>query len=198
MGKLLPGILFTALFASSAAALAQTTPTDGEALRAELHQHYPSLIWVERYPSLIWVERYRQAYPAEAQGDTALWRGDPAPALDSSARIVDALAALQDQHVALAGPKAGKQETLGVLFRTSGDAAMVVWRHLDPDPLRALSLLKHAVQAERGIAAQSLLALPPGESGAPHARLSIRAAAPLQIGSADKLRDQFAESGISA
>ncbi|NHZ96107.1 hypothetical protein [Massilia sp. CCM 8734] len=123
LGKLLPGILFTALFASSAAALAQTTPTDGEALRAELHQ---------RYPSLTWVEQYRQAWPAEAHGDTALWRGGPAPALDSSARIVDALAALQDRHVALAGPEAGKQETLGVLFRTSSDAAMVVWRHLDP------------------------------------------------------------------
>ncbi|NHZ44712.1 hypothetical protein [Massilia aquatica] len=94
MGKLMPGILFTALFATAAAALAQTTPTDGEALHAELHQHYPSLTWVGRY---------RQAYPAEAQGDTALWRGGPAPALDSSARIVDALAALPDQHVPILG-----------------------------------------------------------------------------------------------
>lgn len=67
-----------------------------------------------------------------------------------------------------------------------------------PNPIRALSLLKHAVRAERGIAAQYLLALPPGESGAPHARTSIRDAAPLQISSADKLRSQFAESGISA
>ncbi|WP_198420869.1 hypothetical protein [Massilia atriviolacea] len=66
------------------------------------------------------------------------------------------------------------------------------------NPVRALSLLKHAVQAERGIAAQYLLALPLSESGAPHVRLSIRAAAPLQIRSVDKLRDQFADSGTGA
>ena len=112
-----------ALLASTATVQAQTTVTDGEALRAELRQHYPSLAWVERV---------RRAYPSEAQGSEALWRGAAAPALESDTALVDALAALQDQHVALGGPKAGKPETLGVLFRTSSDGAMVVWRHVDP------------------------------------------------------------------
>src|SRR5262249_28184164 len=39
---------------------------------------------------------------------------------------------LEDQHVALAGPLAGKSETPGALFRTSADGAMVVWRVFDP------------------------------------------------------------------
>ena len=65
-------------------------------------------------------------------------------------------------------------------------------------PMRALSLLQHAVQAERSIAAQYLLALPAGTAGTAHARLSIRAAAPQQIRAAGKLRDQFSESGVSA
>ncbi|ETC88124.1 hypothetical protein I4699_02040 [Xanthomonas hortorum pv. carotae] len=42
------------------------------------------------------------------------------------------LTGLADQHVALSEPKAGKTETLGVLFRTSSDGQMVVWRILDP------------------------------------------------------------------
>ena len=96
---------------------------DGQALRADLHQHYPSLAWVERY---------RQAYPAEAQGKDALWRGPATPALGTADELVDALAALQDQHIGLFGTKAGKQQTLGVLFRTSSDGAMSVWRHVDP------------------------------------------------------------------
>ena len=116
-------LLFCALSAVLATApfnaLAAAAPTDGAALRAELHQHYPSLDWVARY---------RAAYPAEAQGDDALWRGATAPALDTPGALVDALVALQDQHVALAG----KQESLGVLFRTSSDGAMAVWRHVDP------------------------------------------------------------------
>jgi len=119
----LPRLLSVVLMAAPLAAFAATAPTDGTALRADLRQHYPSLAWVERY---------RQAYPAEAQGSDVLWRGATAPVLDSPGALVDALAPLQDQHVALAGPQAGKQETLGVLFRTSSDGAMVVWRHLDP------------------------------------------------------------------
>ncbi|MEW6369448.1 MAG: S41 family peptidase [Pseudomonadota bacterium] len=116
--------LFSAtLFLPSGAAFAAATPSDGEALRADLLQHYPSLAWVERY---------RQAYPAEAQGNDALWRGAHVPALETTGEIVDALAALQDQHIGLVGPKAGKQQTLGVLFRTSSDGAMHVWRHVDP------------------------------------------------------------------
>lgn len=121
--KWLTRVATAALFASSAAVLAEPAVTDGEALRAELKQHYPSLAWVERY---------RRAYASEAQGSEALWRGAAAPALDTDAALVDALVALQDQHVALAGPKAGKTEALGVLFRTSSDGAMVVWRHVDP------------------------------------------------------------------
>lgn len=115
-------ILAGGLLACAAAHVAPPA-TDGDALRAELRQHYPSLAWVERY---------RQAYPEEAQGSAALWRGASAPALDSNAALIDALAALQDQHVALGGPQAGKQESLGVLFRTSSDGAMAVWRHVDP------------------------------------------------------------------
>lgn len=121
--KRLAWLLSAVMIASSSKASAQTPPTDGEALRAELRQHYPSLAWVERY---------RLAYPAEAQGDEALWHGAAAPSLDTPGKLVDALTALQDQHVALAGPQAGKQETLGVLFRISSDGAMAVWRHLDP------------------------------------------------------------------
>jgi hypothetical protein len=123
MQKLLAFIFSATLFSPSVTAVAAATPTDGEALSADLRRHYPSLAWVERY---------RQAYPAEAQGSEALWRGSAVPALISTGEIVDALAALQDQHIGLVGPKAGKQETLGVLFRTSSDGAMYVWRHLDP------------------------------------------------------------------
>ncbi|ELX07985.1 hypothetical protein Jab_2c00260 [Janthinobacterium sp. HH01] len=116
-------VLSAALLSSSATAFAATAPTDGEALRAELRQHYPSLAWVERY---------RQAYPTEALGNDALLRGAPAPALETVNDLFKALTALQDQHVAVAGPKAGKQESLGVLFRTSSDGAMSVWRIIDP------------------------------------------------------------------
>lgn len=104
-------------------ASAQPSLTDGQALGADLHQHYPSLAWVERV---------RQAYPVEAQGSPALWRDASAPPLNTTGELVDALAALQDQHVGLAGPNAGKQQTLGVLFRTSSDGAMIVWRQLNP------------------------------------------------------------------
>lgn len=65
-------------------------------------------------------------------------------------------------------------------------------------PTSALSLMQHAVQAERGIAAQYLLALPSGMQGAPRAPLSIRAAAPQQIRAAGKLRDRLMASGASA
>lgn len=65
-------------------------------------------------------------------------------------------------------------------------------------PMRALSPLQHAVQAERSIAAQYLYALAAVTAGAPHARISIRATAPLQFRAAAKLRDQLSESGVSA
>lgn len=123
MKNLLACLLPCAVFALPVAASAQTPLTDGQALRADLLQHYPSLAWVERY---------RQAFPAEAQGNESLWRGASVPALESAGELTDALAALQDQHTGLVGPKAGKQQTLGVLFRTSSDGAMSVWRHVDP------------------------------------------------------------------
>lgn len=116
------GLCCGALLVAAASGAGAANQTDGEALRAEL---------LQRYPSLLWVERYRLAYPADAQGSEALWRDFPAPALTSASELTDALVALQDQHVALAGPQAGKQETLGVLFRSSSDGAMAIWRHLD-------------------------------------------------------------------
>jgi C-terminal processing protease CtpA/Prc len=129
MQRLLPVLVFVTLSVPFAEVLAEATPTDGQALRADLRQHYPSLAWVERY---------RQAYPAEAQGSDALWRDAAAPALETTGELVDALAALQDQHIGLVGPKAGKQQTLGVLFRTSSNGAMSVWRQIDP----AVSLVR--------------------------------------------------------
>lgn len=116
-------LLTAALLSCSTIAFAETSQTDGEALRQELRQHYPSLAWVERY---------RQAFPAEVQGNNALWRAPVPPKLGSYADIITALAPLQDQHVALVDLNSGKQEALGVLFRTSSDGAMVVWRHIDP------------------------------------------------------------------
>jgi len=68
-------------------------------------------------------------------------------------------------------------------------AALAEGRHylpgIVPNPMCALSVLKQAVQAERGIAAQYLLAFPPGESVTLTARISIRAAALQQIRAAD-------------
>lgn len=45
--------------------------------------------------------------------------------------LTNALLPFADQHIALTGPKAGKSETLGVLFRTSSDGSMIVWRVFD-------------------------------------------------------------------
>lgn len=115
--------LTAALLTCSTVAFAATSQTDGEALRQELREHYPSLAWVERY---------RQAFPAEVQGNNALWQAPVAPTLGSYADIITALVPLQDQHVALVDLNSGKQEALGILFRTSSDGAMIVWRHIDP------------------------------------------------------------------
>lgn len=116
---------FSFLIAAIAAVLpapAAATATDAAVLRAELASHYPSLAWVDRY---------RQAYPADAQVGTPLWHGVDEPAFADTRALVDALTLLQDQHVALTGPKAGAVETPGVLFRTASDGSMSVWRHLD-------------------------------------------------------------------
>lgn len=102
-----------------------TAESDVGRLRAEL---------LRSYPSLAYVERYRRAFPAEVQGSDALWRaGAPLPRVRTSGDLVRALVGLQDQHVSLAGPNAGGSETLGVLFRTSSDGHMIVWRVFDPD-----------------------------------------------------------------
>lgn len=108
-------LLTAALLSCSTIAFAETTQTDGEALRQELLEHYPSLAWVERY---------RQVFPAEVQGNNALWRAPVPPTLSSYADIITALAPLQDQHVALVDLNRGKQETLGIL---SEQAAMARW-----------------------------------------------------------------------
>jgi hypothetical protein len=107
---------------ASAATTAATTATDGEILRAQLRAHYPSLAWVDRY---------RQAYPADFQSAVPPWRDGEVPALADTAALAQALTALQDQHVALTGPRAGAPETPGILFRTASDGSMHVWRHLD-------------------------------------------------------------------
>lgn len=116
-------LLTAALLPCFTIAFAAGLPTDGEALRQELRQHYPSLAWVERY---------RQAFPAEVQGNSDLWRAPVPPTLGSYADILTSLVPLQDQHVALVDINNGKQESLGILFRTSSDGAMVVWRRIDP------------------------------------------------------------------
>ena len=93
-------------------------PDDGAVLRAQVRKAYPSLLYVDRYRAL---------FPEEAQGATTFWSADaPAPASAQSDDLVRALAGLEDQHVALIGPKAGKTETLGALFRTSTDGSMIV------------------------------------------------------------------------
>ncbi len=96
----------------------------GELLRSKIRTTYPSLLYVDRYRSL---------YPDEAQGTAALWSLDaPPPTIATPDDLVQALSGLEDQHVALTGPKAGKTETLGVLFRTSTDGSAIVWRVFDP------------------------------------------------------------------
>lgn len=83
------------------------------------------------YPSLLYVDRYRAAYPEEAQGSGPISSRKALPALSDTQSLVETLAQLQDQHVALVGPKAGKAETLGVLFRSSADGGLVAWRVFD-------------------------------------------------------------------
>lgn len=85
------------------------------------------------YPSLLYVEQYRRRFPDEVQDAPLFWLpGAVAPRVGSPADLTRALTALEDQHVALAGPVAGKAETPGVLFRTSTDGDMIVWRVFDP------------------------------------------------------------------
>lgn len=83
------------------------------------------------YPSFAYVERYRTAYSKEVQGTNALWSDAPLPPASTASDLVSALVGLADYHVSLKGPGAGRSETLGVLFRTSSDNQMVVWRVFD-------------------------------------------------------------------
>ncbi|MFC0154744.1 S41 family peptidase [Xanthomonas dyei] len=84
------------------------------------------------YPSLKYVERYRATHPEDVQGSDEAWATSASLAPETTASDVSRrLVGLADQHVALAGAKAGKTETLGVLFRTSSDGQMIVWRILD-------------------------------------------------------------------
>jgi C-terminal processing protease CtpA/Prc len=95
---------------------------DGDQLRAQL---------IRSYPSLRYVERYRHDFPDEIQGQ-AFWSAEhAAPALSDADALTRALTALQDQHVALVGARAGKSETLGMLFRSASDDSVIVWRVFD-------------------------------------------------------------------
>ena len=98
-------------------------PGDGLRLREQVRKGYPSL----RY-----VDRYRRDFPREVQG-RAFWSPNAAPpAVSGALGLTRALAALEDQHVALVGAKAGKAETPGLLFRTARDGSVIVWRIFDP------------------------------------------------------------------
>src|ERR1700722_1786265 len=84
------------------------------------------------YPSLLYVDRYRRAFPNEVQGTAPFWTDDGTDLrIDHPTQLIAALAELQDPHVSLAGKSAGRPETLGLLFRTSSDGNMVVWRVFD-------------------------------------------------------------------
>lgn len=81
---------------------------------------------------MLYVERYRAAYPQDVQGSTDAWKTATTVPRDATAsELSQRLVGLADQHVALTGDKAGKTETLGVLFRTSSDGHLVVWHVLD-------------------------------------------------------------------
>lgn len=110
--------------ATPIAPAAATATSDGAILRAYLQRSYPSLAYVARY---------RAAFPAERQGDDAAWSVSArVPVLQSNEELVDALAALEDQHVAVAASPSGGTETLGVLLRTATDGSLLVWRVFDP------------------------------------------------------------------
>jgi Peptidase family S41 len=97
--------------------------TDGVLLRDHVRNAYPSLLYVEKY---------RETFPDEIQGVAPFWAADStAPDVTRPDNLIAALAELQDPHVSLGGPRAGKPETLGVLFRTSTDGFVVVWRVFD-------------------------------------------------------------------
>src|SRR5262249_40961065 len=84
------------------------------------------------YPSLAYVERYRASFPDEVRGKQAFWTANAKLSdLSEPAVLAATIAQLEDQHVALIGPKAGKTETLGLLLRTATDGSAIVWRIFD-------------------------------------------------------------------
>jgi Peptidase family S41 len=110
-------VIFALILAALAPAIATT---DGVLLRDHVRNVYPSLLYVEKY---------RATFPDEIQGTTTFWSADgPIPDLSRPSDLIATLAELQDPHVSLAGKRAGKSETLGVLFRTASDGSMVTWR----------------------------------------------------------------------
>lgn len=124
MRLILSALIFFGCLAGIPSASAQAAGVqDAKVLRDHLARYYPSL----RY-----VERYRAAYHQEVQGTAPIWTPGPDARIETSRALVEALAQLQDQHVALVGAKAGRTETLGVLFRSSADGGLVAWRNFDP------------------------------------------------------------------
>lgn len=167
--RIFPAALLLGLAAHSQPAVADA---DGARLLAQVRRDYPSLAYVERY---------HQAYPGESQGDRPFWR-QPANTLDTRTprSLTRALVELEDQHVALAGPKAGRSETLGVLFRTASDGSLAIWRVFDPT-------LVHASPVERPEPGERVLTI----NGMP-ARDWLRRAATLTFGG--QRRSRYAEA----
>ncbi len=87
---------------------------------------------LKAYPSLLYVDKYRAAFPNEVQGTKTFWSSAGTDLrIGHPRQLIATLAELQDPHVSLVGKSAGKSETLSVLFRTSSDGNMVVWRVFD-------------------------------------------------------------------
>lgn len=161
-------------------------PDDGAILREHLRKTYPSLAYVERY---------RRSFPAEIQGDESLWSTTaPAPRLRTSSDVVRALSGLQDHHVSLSAAKGARSESLGVLFRTSTDGGMVVWRVFD----RAISGLSQGdiVVAVDGVTTARWLARV-SETTFGGNRRSRAAKAALELGVGTTVAHKTAKLGTS-
>ena len=143
-------ILVACFFASMPLASAREAAgtRDAQALKEQL---------IREYPSLLYVDHYRAAYPDEIQGTRPIWSEGSAPAVPDSQSLVEALAQLQDQHVALVGAKAGKTETLGVLFRSSADGSLIAWRDFDPATTKGALKRGDRVLAIGGVKSQAWL-----------------------------------------
>ncbi len=77
-----------------------------------------------------YVDYIRLDFQHEVHGK-AFWSADFAdPTFSDATKPTRGLVTLQDQHVSPAGAKAGKSETLGVLFGTASDDSVIVWRVL--------------------------------------------------------------------